>query len=564
MAQGYNARMRIRRTRRYQAIEPDEILIDAQNLPGFDATRLEGRIERPIESSAYRNFLALALLIGLVFIGQLIKLQAVDGATLKERAEANRLQENLIIAERGHVVDRNGESLALNNPQPESGFSKRTYPLKEAAAHLVGYVSYPKRDSNGYWFQESVEGTAGIEAALEERLGGENGVEIKETSATGETVSGSVIRIPQDAEEIALSIDAGLQQALYEALKERAEHATFKGGSGVVMDIHTGEIYALASFPSFDPEVVSVGVDSDGIASYVSDPRSPFLDRAVSGLYTPGSVVKPFVALAALEENIIAPETEILSTGSIAIPNPYNPDLPSVFRDWRAHGWVDMRDALSVSSDVYFYEIGGGYEGQAGLGIATIERYMRRFGFGAPSGIVLAGEESGVVPNPDWKAAVFDGERWFLGNTYHTAIGQYGFQVTAIQLARATSALANGGFLVTPSIEKGVHGVRENLSFDSEHITVVTEGMRRATLEGTAQALNVHGVAVAGKTGTAEVGAGKEFINSLVIGFFPYEAPRYAFAIVMERAKAGTTAGAPLVMRNVLEWIVRERPDMAE
>jgi len=554
--------MRIRRKRRYQAIEPDEILIDAQNLPGFDSTRLEGRIERPIEANAYRNFLILAFLISLVFTGQLIKLQVVDGAALKERAEANSLIENLIIAERGRVVDRNGESLVLNDPQPTLGFSKRTYPLGEAAAHLIGYVTYPKRDPNGYWFQKSVKGTAGVEAALEERLGGRNGVEIKEASATGETVSGSIIRAPEDGEEITLSIDAKLQQVLYEALKERAENAPFQGGSGVVMDIHTGEVYALASYPSFNPELVSAGTDSDTIGSYVSDPRSPFLDRAISGLYTPGSVVKPFVALAALEENVITPEKRILSTGSITIPNPYNPELPSVFRDWKAHGWVDMRDALSVSSDVYFYEIGGGYEEQAGLGISAIERYMRRFGFGEESGIALSGEERGVVPNPDWKSEIFDGERWLLGNTYHTAIGQYGFQVTAIQLVRAVAALANGGYLVTPSIEKDRAGARSDLGLDPEHIRVVKEGMRQAVLAGTAQALSVYGISVAGKTGTAEVGAKKEFINSLVIGFFPYENPRYAFAVLMERAKAGTTAGAPLVMRNVLEWIVSERPGM--
>jgi len=329
------------------------------------------------------------------------------------------------------------------------------------------------------------------------------------------------------------------------------------------MDVATGEIYALASYPSFDPEIISSGSDPETVQGYFDDTRAPFLDRAVSGLYTPGSVVKPFMALAALEEHIISPEKQILSTGSISVPNQYNPSLPSVFRDWRAHGWVDMRRAIAISSDVYFYEVGGGFEDQKGLGISAIDEWMARFGFGKLTGSAFDGEVAGVVPNPEWKAQTFDGEQWFLGNTYHTAIGQYGFQVTPLQLVRAVAALANGGMLVIPTIEKNPQGSAERLGVSDENLQVIREGMRLATQSGnTAVALNIPGVSVAGKTGTAEVGAKKEFINSLVIGFFPYEHPRFAFAIVMERAKAGTTAGAPLAMQQLLQWIVENRSEM--
>lgn len=555
--------MRVRRRRRYQAIEPDEILIDAQNLPGFDATHLEGRIERPIEPRAFRSFFIVALAIGAVFTIQLLKLQVVDGAALSSRAEANRLAETLIIAERGSIFDRAGEALALNAPQDGAGFSRRTYPLGEAAPHLIGYVAYPKRDRNGYWFQETLEGRAGAELAFQKRLAGENGIDITETNATGELVSGRTIHVPKNGEDITLSIDAGLQKELYKALKERADAAPFTGASGVIMDVATGEVYALASYPTFNPELISSGEDSSAIGAYVSDKSAPFLDRAIAGLYTPGSVVKPFVALAALEEGIIGPEKKILSTGSISIPNPYAPDIPSVFKDWKAHGFVDMREALAVSSDVYFYEVGGGFEDQQGLGISAIHEYLTRFGFGDTTGIALSGEEPGVVPNPDWKAATFGGERWFLGDTYHTAIGQYGFQATPLQLVRATAAIANGGTLLTPTIEKGRIGRGESLGVGNENLRVVREGMRLAVAPGnTAAALNIFGIAVAGKTGTAEVGAHNEYINSVVEGFFPYEHPRFAFAVVMERARSGTTAGAPFVMRNVLLWIQRERQNM--
>lgn len=566
--------MRIKRTRQYREVEPDEILIDAQNLPGFDSTRLEGRIERPIEPKIFRNFLFALLALGAAFTLQLAKLQIVDADALRERAEANRLVQSVLIAERGYITDRNGEPLALNEWHEESGFSVRRYPLGEAAAHVVGYVSYPKRDDNGYWFQENSEGLAGVEAFFDGPLRGENGVELRETSAVGEAVSGSIVRTPHDGEEVTLALDAGLQQALYDAITVRAEESGFIGGSGVIMDVHTGELYALASYPSFDPEVLSSGTPSDVIAGYVADSRAPFLDRAISGLYTPGSVVKPIVALAALEEHIIDPDTQLYSSGAITVPNPYDPSRPSVFRDWKAHGWVDMRDAIAVSSDVYFYAIGGGLTGdtaadarvdsQAGLGISAIETYMRLFGIAGTTGVPLEGEATGVIPTPSWKADTFDGEPWFLGNTYHTSIGQYGFQVTAIQLVRAVAALANGGTLVNPSLVAHRAGTRTALGVADANLAVVREGMHQAVEEGTALAINLPTVTAGAKTGTAEVGVDKEFINSLIVGFFPYEAPRFAFAVVMERAKAGTASGAPAAMRSVLEWIVSERPHMVE
>lgn len=547
--------MWLKRKRRYQAIEPDEILIDAQNLPGFDSTRLEGKLERPIERRAYQNFFSLILLVALVFVGQLGMLQIINAETLRERAEGNRLNQTLIVAERGSIVDRHGEALALNTPDETAGFTRRSYPLGPAASHVVGYVSYPKKDQNGNWFQTTTGGVSGVELVNNFELAGVNGMEIKETTALGEVVSGSVVEPPQEGKDIVLSLDARWQEKLYELIRLRAEEASFIGGSGVIIDIHTGEIYALASYPSYDPEILSSGSNTEVVEGYFTNKNAPLIDRAVSGLYTPGSVVKPFVALAGLEEGIITPEKSIYSSGSISIPNPYNPTLPSVFRDWKAHGWTDMREALAVSSDVYFYALGGGYEDQQGLGITAIEEWMRRFGFGASTGVVLEEEASGVVPNPTWKAETFDGERWFLGNTYHTAIGQYGFQVTTLQLARAVSALANGGVLRTPTIFKDESGPSISLPVEEKNLHVVREGMREAVLEGTAAALNISGVEVAGKTGTAEVGARKEFINSLIVGFFPYENPQFAFAVVMERARAGTTAGAPLVMRQFLEWL---------
>lgn len=552
----------LKRKREYRAIEPDEILIDAANLPEFDTTRLEGKMEQPISSRTFGTVFLLIFLVLVVFVAQLYYLQVHEHENFIARAEENRLSHSSVIAERGRLLDRNGEQLSVNVPgESATGTPQRDYPLHEAASIVVGYVSYPKQDQNGYWYQDKTVGVSGAELLWNDELAGINGISISETDARGKTVSGSVVRKPEAGKDIQLTLDADVQSALFSAIRKNVNEAGWLGGSGAIMDIETGEIIALASYPSFDPVVMSLGEPKEEVARLLEDSRAPFLDRAVSGVYTPGSVVKPFVAVAALEETVISPNKQILSTGSISIPNPYEPEKPSIFRDWRAHGWVDMRRALAVSSDVYFYAVGGGYEDQQGLGIAAIEKYMRLFGFGATSGVEIPGEESGVVPNPEWKAETFDGERWFLGNTYHTSIGQYGFQVTIIQLLRATAAIANGGLLVTPTIRHNRTPETIDLHLDKKNISVIREGMRMAVREGTATQLAVSGVEVAGKTGTAEVGVRKEFINSLVIGFFPYEKPKYAFAVALERAKAGTGVGAPATMGEVLRYLVQERPE---
>ncbi|MBI3573739.1 hypothetical protein HY090_01685 [Candidatus Kaiserbacteria bacterium] len=551
-----------KKKRGYQAIEPDEILIDAANLPAFDTTRLEGRIERPIGRKAFRVFLGVLGSVGVLMAVQLVNLQVLRYDALSARAEANSLNQSTIVAPRGLLTDRNGNPLAENVSTDDPTLVTRVYPLGAAAANLIGYVSYPKRDQNGFWYQETTEGVVGIEAAENDVLAGKNGMKISETNASGGTVSGSIVREPQSGNDIRLSIDADLQKELYAEIQTRSEESHWRGGSGAIMDIKTGELVAVVSYPSFDPEVMSSGAPKAEVERFLGDARSPFLDRVVSGLYTPGSVVKPFIASAALETHIIDPQKQILSTGSISVPNPYDSAHPSIFKDWRVNGWVDLRHAIAVSSDVYFYEVGGGFENQAGLGISAIEKYMRLFGFGAQTGVALQGEEAGTIPNPEWKANNFNNEAWFLGDTYHTAIGQYGFQVTLLQLVRGIAAIANGGTLVTPVIEAGTKGTGVQIPVSDGNLHVVREGMRLCVTEGICQALAVSGLHTAAKTGTAQVGARNEYANSLVEGFFPYEHPRYAFAVVMERAPAGTLQGAPSVMGQILQWIVTKKPEM--
>lgn len=325
------------------------------------------------------------------------------------------------------------------------------------------------------------------------------------------------------------------------------------------MDIHTGEILALTSYPEYSSQVMSDGKDSSRISKYLTDSvNKPFLNRIVSGLYTPGSIVKPYVAIAALEEKIIDPATQILSTGSISVPNPYDPTRKTVFMDWKAHGLVDMRTAIAVSSNVYFYEIGGGFDGQPGLGISRLNKYFSMFGLGKSIDGGIFDGPGGTIPSPEWKDRVFPGDPWRVGDTYFTSIGQYGFQVTPLQMLRAVSSVANGGKLIDPVVLKdtGLSIVEgERLPLDAQNIETAREGMRKGVTAGSASGLNVPYVQVAAKTGTAELGVTKAYVNSWVNGFFPYDNPRYAFIVIMERGPRGNLYGATSVMREVFDWM---------
>lgn len=552
------------RRRDYEDIDPDLIFLDSKNLPDFDLQQFEGRLEKPISGKTFYFFGTLCVLVAVVFLAKIGSLQIIHGAEYKERSENNKLKQILIVAPRGAIYSREGKQLSWNQTSTSTiDFPLRKYVRSEGFGNLLGFVKYPAKDKSGFYYEEEFVAKDGAEAYLNEMLSGRNGLEFVETSVTGETVSQSVVEPPRSGQNATLSIDAGIQVELYRVIKDLSSRVGFQGGASVIMDVESGEILAMTSFPEYDPEVMTEGENEAEIKNYFENEANPFLNRVVAGLYTPGSIVKPFMAFAALEEKIISPEKEIVSTGQLLIPNPYNPENPTIFRDWKAHGATDMRRAIAVSSDVYFYQIGGGFESQKGLGVERIKKYLELFGFTKKTGFDPDKEETGVIPNPEWKAKTFDGEIWRVGDTYNTAIGQYGMQVTPIQAVVATAALANGGRLVTPSIlftgTSTVVGGKK-IKGEDRSFQIAKEGMRGSATYGTASGLNVPYVEMAAKTGTAELGARKQFVNSWVIGFFPYEKPKYAFVTVMERGPVTNLTGATYVMRQVFDWMNINRP----
>jgi penicillin-binding protein 2 len=539
----------------------DEIFLDSKNLPNFNTQQFEGRLEKAIPKRSIFAIGGSFIFIFTFFIWQIINLQIIKGEMYFKKSENNTLQKEPIFADRGLIYDRNGVLLSWNtwneNDINKLSSPERSYYSSSGFGLLLGYVSAPAKDSSGYYWQDNFIGKDGVESFYNNFLTGVNGVRITETDVKGVIQSENIILPPTPGGNINLSIDAQIQKKMYESISNMAKNVGFQGGAGVLMDIKNGELLAMTSYPEYNSNVLSKGEDSKTISGYFSDKRKVFLNRTISGLYSPGSIVKPFLGYGALVENIISPLKVIFSNGSISIPNPYFPDKKSVFKDHGSFGYVDMRKAIAVSSDVYFYEIGGGFENQKGLGILNIDKYSKIFGIGEKTGINLRGEKEGVIPTPEWKIKTFKGDAWRVGDTYNTSIGQYGFQVTPIQMVKAISGIANLGSIYTPHITLADKNFElpEIIPIDKNMMKVIHEGMRMVVTEGTGTALNIPNVKVAAKSGTAQVGVGNTNTNSWIVGFFPYENPKYAFALVMERGPKAASGNATRVMSEVIDYM---------
>ena len=560
-----------RRRRRIVEIAPDEIMIDSRNIPEFDTAQFEGRLEKPISKITLYAITGVFCLLAIVFISQAWNLQIAKGGEYRDKSERNMLRPVPIFAGRGVLMDRNGTLLSWNAPKQtgdtvattsDDTVAVRQYATSTGLAHVLGYVQYPSKDKNGFYYREDFEGVAGAEKYFNRELQGVNGSRLVEVDARGAVISENIVRPPEQGESVTLSIDSRVQSALHHNIRDIADRVGFAGGAGVIMDVTSGELLALTSYPEYSPQVMSDKSDSARVRALLNDPDLPFLDRAVDGLYTPGSIVKPFVALGVLTEDVIDPSTVIVTTGSISIPNPYDDTKSTVFRDWKNNGALDLRHALQMSSDAYFYIVGGGYKDQKGLGIVNIDKYLKMFGLGALMPESFAQGKAGTIPTPDWKKKTFD-EDWYVGDTYHTAIGQYGFQVTPTQMVRAVAAIANNGTLLVPTIvnDDGPHIDHLIDAISAKDFQVVHEGMRLSVKGGTSKALDVPYVSIAGKSGTAELGITKEKVNSWISGFWPYEDPKYAFIVMLEKGSVHNLIGAAAAMRQQLDWMQENTPE---
>lgn len=507
------------------------------------------------------------LTVALIMLGaigwQVWRLQVVRGQALAVRSQFNTLSSRPLFAPRGSILDKNGETLAFSYRSTSTDYFQRQYATSTGMGHLLGYISYPQRDSGGNFYRVQSVGEAGVEAGFNERLSAQPGRQIYETNAVGQIISESTVSQPKSGETLRLTIDSAVQEKLFALIQQTAQDYDYTGGAGVIMNINTGGLVAAASYPGFDPNRIMQS--NSYLQSLQSATGSPFLNRVSEGRFTPGSIVKPFVAAAALNEEVVSPGTTIVSTGQLRVPNPYETGEFTIFEDWKAHGPVQLREAIAVSSNVYFYQIGGGFKDQAGLGIDNIVKYSRGFGLGKQTGIKGFSEISGIIPTPKWKQKNFSDGTWRVGDTYNTAIGQFGYQVTPLQVIRAVSGIATGGDLVTPKLAK--HLPKELTSVQPDispaDYQVVRDGMRRAVAseKGTAHNLDVEYTSIAAKTGTAQLGGKAGGINSWIIGYWPATDPQYAFTTVMSDGPSSNVVGGLFVMRRLFDWMNRNHPN---
>jgi len=320
---------------------------------------------------------------------------------------------------------------------------------------------------------------------------------------------------------------------------------------------------ALVSLPSFSNNDFARGLTQEQYQAIANHPDQPLFNRCLSGEYPSGSTIKPVVAAAALEEGIINENTTVSSIGGLRIGQWF-------FPDWKAggHGLTSVRKALAESVNTFFYYLGGGYGDFNGLGLERLVEYEKIFGLGAQSGIDLPGEASGFLPSKEWKEKI-KGEPWYIGDTYHLAIGQGDLLVTPLQVAGYTAVFANGGALYRPRLVKQILNsldqpigeadgkpIKSNL-LSAKNIEIVRQGLRAAVTAGSAQGLASAVVPVAGKTGTAQWSTSKP-AHAWFTGFAPYDKPEIVITVLIEQGGEGSAAAVP-VAREVLDWWFRNK-----
>lgn len=556
--------------KRFHTINPEDVFTDSLRDKSSAFGEYEGVMDLPVSkwSAVFVGFIAFAFTS--IFLYKAYGLQVLDYDELSKKAFKNNFASQPILAIRGSIIDSRGEILARTEKASSTEeIYSRIYTDRVGLGNVLGFVSYPQKDASGNFWQYSFKGVTGIEEYYDQLLAGSVGERLFEKSANGSLGEGFVFSQPINGKNVELTIDAELQEFMYKELAAFLKKNNYEGGAGLIMNSETGELLALLSYPTYDSKLLVPDSNATPTrAAYYKllegDPLKPFMNRAIAGVYTPGSIVKPMLGLAALNTGVISPVTSIFSSGQIEVPNPYT-GKPTIFRDWKAHGWTNVVEAIAVSSDVFFYSVIGGYEGQKGVGIQTIDKYAQAFHFDDKTGVDIAGEKSGLVPTPKWKEDTF-GEPWRLGDTYNSSIGQYGFTVTPIGIARVLSGIVNNGVLVRPQLLKlqdGDSSSKESVSISiSENwYQLVRSGMRMAVTDGTAANLNMPYVNIAAKTGTAEIGNTKSRVHSWITGFFPYEKPKYIFVIIAEKGKRGDSPSPSLVMNKAFDWMRINRPE---
>ena len=442
---------------------------------------------------------------------------------------------------------------------------RRYYLFDKILSHILGYTGKITQKELEKCLDCSIldyAGKAGLELVYQEFLRGQAGLSQEQVDANGRVKHFFIKNEPEPGYDLVLHLDLELQKQLYFELLKALEQTESKKGAAIILDPRNGGVLALVSLPAFSSNLMMQGLSSEDYADLVSEAQ-PLFNRVISGEYAPGSTIKPFIAAAALEENIIDPLKRIEDKGYIQIHNQYNPDIVYTFSEVKSHGLINMIEAISHSCNIYFYTIAGGYKDIKGLGIKKIKQYAEKFGFNNLLQIDLPGESKGLIPDQAWKKKV-KGESWFLGDTYHSAIGQGDVTATPLQLAAYTSVIASGGVLYQPQIvdkmiiQSGEEVIdiepkviRKNF-IDPKNLKIVQSGMEKILEVNFGWRLRDLKVKVAGKTGTAEIG-GTDKTHAWFTSYAPVESPELVITVLIEQGGFGSSAALP-VAKNIYEW----------
>ncbi|MGB9429858.1 MAG: penicillin-binding protein 2 [Gammaproteobacteria bacterium] len=454
----------------------------------------------------------------------------------------------------------------------------RYYPLGAATAHVLGYTGIISADELAnldpeQYTSTSQVGKIGIEGAYESQLHGSVGMRQVETDAQGRAVRVASYTPPVPGNNLYLSLDIRLQETAEKALGDNS-------GAVVAINPRNGEILALVSTPSFDPNLFVGGISPDDFTKLNTDPHQPLFNRALRGQYPPGSTIKPFLALAALDYKVVDPFKNLMCPGYF-----YVPSNPHPYRDWKAggHGEIDLPNAITQSCDVYFYTVA------MKLGIDRIHDFLTtQLGFGEPTGIDLTGERNGVVPSPQWKRQTLH-QPWYLGDLVIVGIGQGYLLVTPLQLADGVAAISMHGERFVPHL---LHAIGNPLSGVISETTpralppvqesyangwnIVVQAMKNvvATWQGTAHSIGVGAkYSIAGKTGTAQVYRKRLGVfgeeseadipkslrdNALFIAFAPVDNPQIAVAVEVDHGGGGGSTAAPIARQVMDAYLLQE------
>ena len=453
----------------------------------------------------------------------------------------------------------------------------RQYPFAHDFSHVLGYVAaVSEKEVTGDPLLELPGfkiGKNGVERVFDRNLRGKAGNSQVEVNAVGRVIRELSRQEGQPGDDLRLTIDRDLQKLAADRLKKE------KSAAAVVMDIHNGDVLVLSSVPGFDPNEFVTGLSSRSWRRLVNDPHTPLINKAISGLYAPGSTFKMVVALAALEANIVRPDHRVFCRGFTQLGN-------ARFHCWKkhGHGWQDIYDAHKNSCDVYFYDIA------KRIGVDRIAAMARKLGLGEKTGVDLPSEKGGVIPTRAWKKALI-GTPWQQGETLVSGIGQGFILTTPLQLAVMTARLANGGEAVTPRLVRPerIDGKDDTpkfkkLAISRASLDVIRDGMNQVTNEhgGTAYRARISekGMEMSGKTGTAQVRRiskaeretrvlknherpWRERDHALFIGYAPSDDPRYAVAVVVEHGGGGSKVAAPIA-RDLLLATQKRDPSNRE